>query len=332
MDAEERAENLERQAEEAEALSSIYGDDFTSGDGVWTVRIPLLDPDSDTSEAVIPPWILSADGTPPPEFLTLRCIPLETYPSRTSFLAEVGPCDVIPFHADAVTAAQEMYDETPGEVCVFAFVERVRQMCDAWQEDACDVPGDDAASDNQKNENSAQEVFDPVALAAELAAIAVTTGSDERQTGDTSETTSRNDFTRRIHHGVPFVERKSTFQAHLLTDLKGPEEASKFFNHLVQSDSKIDRASHNMLAYRCAVGNNHHSDHDDDGEHGAGKGLAHLLKVTDSENVCVVVSRWFGGIHLGPDRFKCINNAARDLLIECTVAKLKNKSSTKAKK
>lgn len=28
-------------------------------------------------------------------------------------------------------------------------------------------------------------------------------------------------------------------------------------------------------------------------------------------NVAVVVSRWYGGIQLGPDRFKHINNATR---------------------
>jgi len=41
MEADERAHNLERQAEEAEALSSIYGDDFTrqSGGGLWAIRV-----------------------------------------------------------------------------------------------------------------------------------------------------------------------------------------------------------------------------------------------------------------------------------------------------
>ena len=40
------------------------------------------------------------------------------------------------------------------------------------------------------------------------------------------------------------------------------------------------------------------------GEHGAGSRLLHLLQITDIVNVMVVVSRWFGGILLGPDRFK----------------------------
>lgn len=34
----------------------------------------------------------------------------------------------------------------------------------------------------------------------------------------------------------------------------------------------------------------------------------------DVDNVLVVVTRYFGGIHLGPDRFKHINQAARNAL------------------
>jgi len=36
--------------------------------------------------------------------------------------------------------------------------------------------------------------------------------------------------------------------------------------------------------------------------------------VKDVNNVLVVVTRIFGGIHLGPDRFKHINQAARNAL------------------
>lgn len=37
----------------------------------------------------------------------------------------------------------------------------------------------------------------------------------------------------------------------------------------------------------------------------------------DVKNVMVVVSRWWGGILLGPDRFKHINNATRNVLEKC---------------
>jgi putative IMPACT (imprinted ancient) family translation regulator len=39
-----------------------------------------------------------------------------------------------------------------------------------------------------------------------------------------------------------------------------------------------------------------------------------LLQVADVQNAVVVVSRWFGGILLGPARFGLINNTARQLL------------------
>jgi putative IMPACT (imprinted ancient) family translation regulator len=43
----------------------------------------------------------------------------------------------------------------------------------------------------------------------------------------------------------------------------------------------------------------------------------HLLRILDVKDVLVVVSRWFGGILLGPDRFKDINNCARQALVDC---------------
>lgn len=83
-------------------------------------------------------------------------------------------------------------------------------------------------------------------------------------------------------------------------------------------------------------------DNDDDGETAAGGRLLHLLQLVDARNVIVIVSRWYGGIQLGPgnffyflclfaftclhhtkhciysiDRFKDINNVARDLLEKC---------------
>ena len=38
------------------------------------------------------------------------------------------------------------------------------------------------------------------------------------------------------------------------------------------------------------------------------------VQIVNAENVMVVVSRWYGGIHLGPDRFKHINNCTRTIL------------------
>ncbi|KAL3932685.1 MAG: hypothetical protein SGARI_003893 [Bacillariaceae sp.] len=56
-------------------------------------------------------------------------------------------------------------------------------------------------------------------------------------------------------------------------------------------------------------------DNDDDGEDAAGSKLAYLLDMRKDENVLVVVSRWYGGVHLGPKRFAHIVNVARELLV-----------------
>ena len=80
-----------------------------------------------------------------------------------------------------------------------------------------------------------------------------------------------------------------------------------------------------MIEYR--------EDNDDDGETAAGGRIAHLLQILvcgdpkvvhpesrdeqslqEVNNVLVVVTRYFGGVHLGPDRFKHINQAARNAL------------------
>ena len=81
---------------------------------------------------------------------------------------------------------------------------------------------------------------------------------------------------------------------------------------------KIRKASHNMYAYQfydtekaCYV-----ADNEDDGERGAGTKLASLLDLSQATNCIVIVSRWYGGIHLGPARFKYIAMAGRDALLK----------------
>ncbi|KAK3263168.1 hypothetical protein CYMTET_28012, partial [Cymbomonas tetramitiformis] len=117
----------------------------------------------------------------------------------------------------------------------------------------------------------------------------------------------------RIIHGDPLTERKSTFQAHLAS-VTSADQAKAVVAVLIQN-RKIAAATHNMVAYRVHLGNGVWAqDCDDDGETAAGSRMLHLLQTVDAEDVVVVVSRWYGGIKLGPDRFKLINNCARQLL------------------
>ncbi|KAF8827199.1 hypothetical protein HHX47_DHR5000672 [Lentinula edodes] len=83
----------------------------------------------------------------------------------------------------------------------------------------------------------------------------------------------------------------------------------------LSSDRHIARAAHPTInAWRCQVGKILHQDNADDGETAAGGRLSHLLQILEIDNVLVVVTRYYGGIHLGPDRFKHINQAARNAL------------------
>lgn len=52
----------------------------------------------------------------------------------------------------------------------------------------------------------------------------------------------------------------------------------------------------------------------DDGEKGASIYLLELLKKTNVENVVLVVTRWFGGVLLGPSRFHRICDAGKLIL------------------
>jgi putative IMPACT (imprinted ancient) family translation regulator len=117
------------------------------------------------------------------------------------------------------------------------------------------------------------------------------------------------------HSKEPLVERKSVFVAHCakVTTLK----QIKLVRKTLMSNKQVAKATHNIAAYRIVEANGVvRQDGDDDGETAAGARLLHLLQLADCQNVYVVVSRWYGGVELGPTRFKCINNCARQLLEE----------------
>lgn len=96
------------------------------------------------------------------------------------------------------------------------------------------------------------------------------------------------------------------------------------------SNRKIARATHNIYAYRIRRGQYFDQDNEDDGETAAGSRLAHLLTLMDAQNVLVVVTRWYGGVLLGSDRFKHINNVARVVLEP--FSKRGNAQTTKGKR
>ncbi|XP_074843379.1 protein IMPACT isoform X5 [Carettochelys insculpta] len=119
-----------------------------------------------------------------------------------------------------------------------------------------------------------------------------------------------------IYHGNPISDRRSTFQAHL-APVVSPKQVKMVLAKLLEN-KKIASATHNIYAYRiyCEDKQTYLQDCEDDGETAAGGRLLHLMQILNVRNVLVVVSRWYGGILLGPDRFKHINNCARSILVE----------------
>jgi len=130
-----------------------------------------------------------------------------------------------------------------------------------------------------------------------------------------------------------FEDRKSVFQGHSAV-VHNVDEVRAVMNKL-KENKKIAHATHNMQAYRIYIQdkNSWLQDCDDDGETAAGSRMLHLLEIVDAKNVLVVVSRWFGGVHLGADRFKHINNMTRRALEESgMLPKDKNDQHNKKKK
>jgi hypothetical protein len=126
-------------------------------------------------------------------------------------------------------------------------------------------------------------------------------------------------FAVEVTSGASFHPPKSgpseEFQAHVATVTSMGHV--KWALARLLSDKRIARATHNMLAYRYVDERGVQvSDNDDDGESSSGTKLAALLELANVNNVLVVVSRWFGGVLLGPVRFKYIASTARALLEE----------------
>lgn len=119
--------------------------------------------------------------------------------------------------------------------------------------------------------------------------------------------------------------RKSVFLARACP-VSSPSQAKAVVDHLLVNDKRVAKATHNITAYRIRsssslAGGDHvkeicYQDQNDDGETAAGGRLLHLLQLMEVWGVCLVVSRWYGGVQLGPDRFRIISQVAREAILE----------------
>lgn len=277
----EMEENLRRQQEEIEALSSIYEDSFIL-DSVTSFTILVTE---DCGEVVLrvnfPP---NYPASSPP-----------IYQKSAPFLSRTEKqtlCNLL----------DEVYIDNLGECVVYLWVEQIRTFLQKRSDSLCD---------NEDDENIDHSLEENI-----LATALLNSGLDNTppiQTGNTIE------------------DRRSVFQGHT-AKVRSTDEVKLVLDKLYEN-KKIAHATHNIYAYRiyCEDKQSWLCDCEDDGEDAAGGRLLHLLEILDAVDTLVVVSRWYGGTHLGPDRFKHINNAARQVLETAGVIGLKEEKGKKKK-
>ncbi|MEP3116154.1 YigZ family protein [Nisaea sp.] len=85
------------------------------------------------------------------------------------------------------------------------------------------------------------------------------------------------------------------------------EEEAKAFIKTLCARKKFAKATHNTWALLTA----NTASKNDDGEAGAGMVILRMLEREGVRDHIIVVTRWFGGKHLGGDRFRHVQNAVR---------------------
>lgn len=281
--------NLQSQIEEIEALSSIYGEEWCVIDEasrVFCIRI------SDTQQ---PKWTVCLQ----------IILPLD-YPSSAPPMYQINAAWLR--GRDRMTLSnslEEIYVENAGESLLYLWVEKIREFLTEKSQHS-DGPATCKTVTTEEEGHDYDEDDLP-----DISVLKLSSQSDQ-----IVSTSSDDEELPLIKHGESITDRRSTFQPHL-SAVENPKQVQRLLNKLYEN-KKIASATHNIYAYRiyCQEKNSVLQDCEDDGETAAGGRLLHLLQILDVRNVLVVVSRWYGGILLGPDRFKHINNCARNILIQ----------------
>lgn len=112
---------------------------------------------------------------------------------------------------------------------------------------------------------------------------------------------------------APITSKSSRFVAHAI-EISTSSEASTALSRLLASNPELREASHNITAYRIQTDKGLVESCEDDGESGGGRHLLGLLQADNNTNVFLLVTRWYGGIMLGPDRWRIMTEVSRDAL------------------
>ncbi len=298
-------------SEETEAVNAIYGTDVvtriadsnkagsTAADDIHihiVLRLPRLSPS----------FILSFN---------------DDYPDRRPRVAgtqsggELGKGEG--HHAVRLMQETLLQVWTPGAVCLFDLIEEVGPL----------LRRDGAIESGMQT------------LAAEKSAAHLSGEEAELTTRREAEAEAEAEATPSHHANPnwvlsePITEKKSVFVGRCAR-VTAKEDAASFATDLLATNKKVAAATHNITAWRIKDAGTGVTvqDCDDDGETAAGGRLLHLMQLMDVWDVIVVVTRWYGGVKLGPDRFRLVNQAAREALVKGGFVKAEEEKASKKKK
>jgi hypothetical protein len=116
----------------------------------------------------------------------------------------------------------------------------------------------------------------------------------------------------------PVTLKSSTFIARA-THITDANQRRNLVASLLDANPTLKTATHNAWAYRITLpGGRIREEAFDDGETGCGDLMLRVMRDASAVDALVVLTRWFGGIMLGPDRWRimrnCVNNALSERL------------------
>ncbi|XP_051467016.1 protein IMPACT isoform X2 [Apus apus] len=297
----------QQQVDEIEALSSIYGEDWCVVDEDEKIYCITI---SDCLDQ--PKWTLCLQVILPPGYPTAEP---PIYQLNAPWLQGQD-------YTELANSLEEIYVQNLGECILYLWVEKIREVL---------IEKAQTSDPDPDTKKTSEEVDDDDEEDGFLLDCQPVQENPIKMLNYVMPESQEDEELPPIHHGNPITDRRSTFQAHL-APVVTPRQVKRVLEKLYEN-KKIASATHNIYAYRiyCEDKQTFLQDCEDDGETAAGGRLLHLMqvvswdvqvsdhrlgKILNVHNVLVVVSRWYGGILLGPDRFKHINNCARNVLVE----------------
>ncbi|XP_065441452.1 protein IMPACT isoform X16 [Chrysemys picta bellii] len=253
-------ETAQRQIDEIDALSSIYGDDWCVVDEderIFCIKI------SDCLEQ--PKWTLCLQVILPSEY------PASAPPIYQLNAPWLRGQDYI----ELTNSLEEIYVKNLGESILYLWVEKIREVLIEKSQSSDAGPNIEKITEeiDEDNEDDYSLEYQPVQEDTIKTLNFVISESQE------------DEELPPINHGNPISDRRSTFQAHL-APVVSPKQVKMVLAKLYEN-KKIASATHNIYAYRiyCEDKQTYLQDCEDDGETAAGGRLLHLMQEESSKQL-----------------------------------------------